>query len=83
LNVVAIQQTLELRRQKNWHPNSERQQYEANPGPLQIFPVFIHREPLMVDEEYMESVKMRRINNIKRFSHHRGKDEIRQCVEAQ
>jgi hypothetical protein len=43
----------------------------------------IHRELPAVDEEQIEFVKKPAIKNIKRFSHHRGKDEIRPNTEAQ
>jgi hypothetical protein len=37
----------------------------------------------VVDGEHPRSVKKLAMNNIKRLSHGRGKDEIRQNVEAQ
>jgi hypothetical protein len=42
----------------------------------------IHRELPAIDGEHMGSVKKPAMSNIKRFSHHRGKDEIRQNAEA-
>jgi len=50
---------------------------------LQIPAALIHRELPAVDEEPIRDAQKTAINNIKRFSHHRGKDEIRQNAEAQ
>jgi hypothetical protein len=57
-------------------------QPDASPEPLQISTALIHRELPAIDEEHLGSMKMLAMNNIKRFSHHRGKDEIRQNAEA-
>jgi hypothetical protein len=45
--------------------------------------VFIRRELPVVDEEPLGCVKTLAKNSIKRFSHDRGKDEIREKAEAQ
>jgi hypothetical protein len=50
-------------------------QPDASLQPLQI--------PTAVDGEHLGFVKNRTMKNIKNFSHDRGKDEIRQNVEAQ
>jgi hypothetical protein len=43
----------------------------------------IHRELLAIDGEHLESLQKLAMNNIKRHSHHRGKDEISQNSKAQ
>jgi hypothetical protein len=58
-------------------------QRDASPEPLQILTALIHRELPAVDGEHLGSVKKLAISNIKRFLHHRGKDEIRQNAETQ
>jgi hypothetical protein len=58
-------------------------QLDASPERLGISTALILRELLAADGEHLRSVKKLAINNIKRFSHHRGKDEIRQNAEAQ
>jgi hypothetical protein len=50
---------------------------------LQIASAFMHREPTVADGEYKGFVTKLAMNNSKRFSHHRGKGQISQNVEAQ
>jgi hypothetical protein len=57
-------------------------QHDANPESLQIPTALIHRELPAIDEEHLGSMKKLAMNNIKRFSRHRGKDEIRQDAKA-
>jgi hypothetical protein len=57
-------------------------QLDASPEPLQIPTALIPRELPAVDGEHMGYMKKPAMNNIKRFSHHREKDEIRQNTEA-
>jgi hypothetical protein len=52
-------------------------QPDASPESLQIATVLIHRERPAIDGRHLGSLKKLAMNNIKRFSHHRGKDEIR------
>jgi hypothetical protein len=49
---------------------------------LQIPTSLIHRELLAIDGEHLGSGEKLAMNNIKRFSHDRGNDEIRQKAEA-
>jgi hypothetical protein len=56
---------------------------DASPEPLQIPTALTHRELPAVDREHIGSLKQPAMSNIKRFSHHREKDEIRQNAEAQ
>jgi hypothetical protein len=57
-------------------------QHDASPEPLQISMVLTHRKPPVADGEHMESMKKPPMHNIKRFSYHQGKDEIRHNAEA-
>jgi hypothetical protein len=64
-------------------PTAHLQQYDASPEPLQISTALIHRELPAVDVEHTGSLKKPAMNNSKRFSHHRGEDEISQNAEAE
>jgi hypothetical protein len=58
-------------------------QPDASPESLQIPKALISRKLSAIDGEQIGSVKKPAMNNIKRFSYHRGKDEISQNGEAQ
>jgi hypothetical protein len=58
-------------------------QPEASPELVQIPTALTHRDLRTVDEEHMESTKNLAVSSIKKFSHSRGKEEIRQNAEAQ
>jgi hypothetical protein len=56
---------------------------DVNSDDLQIPTALIHRELPAIDGDHIESMKKRAMNNIKRFSHHRGKEKTRQNAETQ
>jgi hypothetical protein len=57
-------------------------QHDARLEPLQISMALTHRKHPAADGEHMESMKKPAMHNIKRFSYHQAKDEIRQNAEA-
>jgi hypothetical protein len=65
------------------HSKSKSKYHDGSRGLFQILMALIHREALALDGEFRGSVKKLAMSNIKRFSHHRGKDEIKQNVKSQ